>query len=90
MLDICPSYLNHILLKRISSNAEINIGHFHHGIVEYNSRKDEIYCHIYIPSVHQEPTPLKSDKDANIHVGNIPCKLLFCEAVFSCGNLILN
>ena len=74
MLDIYPSPMNIHLLKKIPSNANINVGSFHHDIVEQNSKEAEIYCLLYLPYVYQEPTLLKIDKGDKINIGNIPFK----------------
>ena len=42
MLDIYPSSMKINLLNKIPINANINVGNFHHDIVEYNSVKSDI------------------------------------------------
>ena len=49
----------------------------HRDIDEYNSGKVEIYCHLYLSSVHQEPKMLSFNKNSNINIISIPCKLIF-------------
>ena len=83
MLAIYPSPMNINLLKNIPSNVNINVGNFHHDIVEWNSGKSDIEFRMYLPSVHQEPKLLIINKYSNMNVGNIPCKLFFIEAVFT-------
>ena len=70
-------------MKTITSNANINSGNFHHDIVEQNRKKANIQRQLYLPYVQQEPKQLKINKSSNINVDNIPCKLFYCEAVFS-------
>ena len=41
MLDIFLVPININLLKKIPSSANINVGNFHHDIVESNIEKDE-------------------------------------------------
>ena len=77
MLCIYPTILNVYLFKNIPSNAKINVGNMHRDIDEYNSGKVEIYCHLYLSSVHQEPKMLSFNKNSNINIISIPCKLIF-------------
>ena len=42
MLALYPSLMNTNILEKIPSNANMNINHFHHDIVEYNSGKVDI------------------------------------------------
>ena len=42
MLDISPSPMNINIHKLIPGNYKINVGNFHHGIVEYNIGKADI------------------------------------------------
>ena len=44
MLYIYPSPLTINILKKINSNANINVGTFHNDIIEYNDKKHDIEC----------------------------------------------
>ena len=66
MLDVYPFLMNINPLKKIPSNANINVGNFFRDHAEYNSVKFYIYCWIYTPCVHQEPTLLGLNKGTNI------------------------
>ena len=85
MLDIYPSPMNINLLKKVPSNANINVWIFHHDIVEYNSGKSGIYCPLNIPSIHQEPKQMRINEDSNINIGNIPCNYFSCISVVLLG-----
>ena len=82
MLDVYPSPMNNNPLKNIPSNTNINVGNFHHNIVEYNSGNLTYNVRLYLSSVHQEPKLLKMNNGSDINVGVITCNFFLSEVVF--------
>ena len=67
----------------IPSNYNKDLAIFHHIFFELIIWKNEIYCSIYIPSIHCFTKPQRTTTDDKIYGEKFPWKYFPNQAVFS-------
>ena len=54
-LAVVTALINNNFMKKILSNANINVGNFYHIFIQFNTWKYDIKCRLYLPSINMVP-----------------------------------